>query len=172
MSLLGFGLGVDFGTSSSVAVLRRPDGRQSPLLFDGTPVLPSAVLAAPDALLVGTGALFGAAGRPEALEPTPKRRIDDDTVLLGTRELPVVDLIAALLTEVRTEAERVAGAPLTTLALTHPAAWGSRRRDILTQAALRAGFDRPQLVPEPVAAAVHLSRLTSVQPGQCVLIYD
>ncbi len=172
MLLLGFGLGIDVGTSSTVAVLRRPDGRQSPLLFDGTPVMPSAVFAAPDALLVGASAWYSAAGRPEALEPTPKRRIDDDTVLLGARVLPVVDMIAAILAHVRDEATRVAGAPVPTVTLTHPAAWGPRRRDILAQAALHAGFDRPQLVPEPVAAAVHLGRLVPVQIGEHALIYD
>jgi molecular chaperone DnaK (HSP70) len=76
------------------------------------------------------------------------------------------------LTEVRNEAVRVAGAHIATFALTHPAAWGPRRRDILAQAANRAGFDRPQLVREPVAAAVHLSRLIAVPAGQHVLIYD
>jgi ABC-type branched-subunit amino acid transport system substrate-binding protein len=116
--------------------------------------------------------LYSAAGRPEALEPTPKRRIDDDTVLLGAREVSVVDMIAALLTELRHEAVRVADAPVTAVALTHPAAWGPRRRDILAQAAVRAGFDRPQLVPEPVAAAVHLSRLISVPAGEHLVIYD
>jgi molecular chaperone DnaK (HSP70) len=74
MSSPGFRLGIDFGTSNTVAVLRRPDGRRSPLLFDGTPLLPSAVFAAPDALLVGAGALHSAAGRPEAVKPTPTWR--------------------------------------------------------------------------------------------------
>ena len=40
-----FRLGVDFGTSSTVAVLSWPDGRAKPLLFDGSPLLPSAVFA-------------------------------------------------------------------------------------------------------------------------------
>jgi len=39
----GFRLGVDFGTSNTVAVLRWPDGRTKPLLFDGSPLLPAAV---------------------------------------------------------------------------------------------------------------------------------
>jgi molecular chaperone HscA len=39
----GFVLGVDLGTSHTVAMLRRPDGRTRPLLFDGRPLLPSAV---------------------------------------------------------------------------------------------------------------------------------
>jgi molecular chaperone DnaK (HSP70) len=37
-------LGIDFGTSNTVAVARWPDGRVRSLLFDGAPLLPSAVL--------------------------------------------------------------------------------------------------------------------------------
>ena len=48
MPAAGFALGVDLGTSNTVAVLRWPDGRTKPLLFDGSPLLPSAVYAEPD----------------------------------------------------------------------------------------------------------------------------
>ena len=43
MADTGFRLGIDFGTSNTVAVLRWPDGRVKSLLFDGSPLLPSAV---------------------------------------------------------------------------------------------------------------------------------
>jgi hypothetical protein len=39
----GYILGVDLGTSHTVAMLRWPDGRTRPVLFDGQPLLPSAV---------------------------------------------------------------------------------------------------------------------------------
>jgi len=39
----GFVLGVDLGTSHTVAMLRHPDGRTRPLLFDGQPLMSSAV---------------------------------------------------------------------------------------------------------------------------------
>jgi molecular chaperone HscA len=39
----GFAIGVDLGTSNTVAVVRRPDGRTRPLLVDGVPVPPSGV---------------------------------------------------------------------------------------------------------------------------------
>ncbi len=39
----GFAMGVDLGTSNTVAVVRWPDGRTRPLLVDGVPVLPSGV---------------------------------------------------------------------------------------------------------------------------------
>ncbi|MER7009039.1 Hsp70 family protein [Dactylosporangium sp. NPDC000555] len=40
-----YGLGIDFGTSNTVALMRWPDGRVRPLLFDANPLLPSAVFA-------------------------------------------------------------------------------------------------------------------------------
>jgi hypothetical protein len=55
------GLGIDFGTSSTVAVLRHADGRV---------------------------ALYLGRSRPERLELNPKRRIDEGAVLLGAREVP------------------------------------------------------------------------------------
>src|SRR3954462_7014120 len=91
-------LGVDFGTSNTVAVAQWPDGRSRPLLVDGSPLLPSAVYAEPDGrLIVGGDAVHSARFDPARFEPNPKRRIDDGDVLLGEQELPVVDLIAAVL---------------------------------------------------------------------------
>ena len=42
-----FALAVDLGTSNTVAVLRWPDGRTRPILFDGQPLLPSGVYVDP-----------------------------------------------------------------------------------------------------------------------------
>ena len=58
----GYALGVDLGTSNTVAMLRWPDGRTRPLLFDGVPVMPSAVYLDPSGSLhVGRDALRMAA---------------------------------------------------------------------------------------------------------------
>ncbi len=110
MQVAGFQLGVDFGTSHTVAVLRWPDGRAKPLLFDGSPLLPSAVyLDATGRLLVGRDALDSARLDPSRLEPNPKRRIDEGSLLLGDQALPVADVIAAVLGAVGAEAIRTAG---------------------------------------------------------------
>src|SRR3954465_4676828 len=90
----GHALGIDFGTSNTVAVARWPDGRARPLLVDGSPLLPSAVYAEPGGELnVGRDAVHSARLDPARFEPNPKRRIDDGTVLLGEQEFAVVDLI-------------------------------------------------------------------------------
>ena len=46
-------LGVDFGTSNTAASLVLPDGRTRTVLFDGSPLLPSAVCVDRSTLLVG-----------------------------------------------------------------------------------------------------------------------
>src|ERR671917_556996 len=93
----GHALGVDFGTSHTVAMARWPDGRARPLLVDGSPLLPSAVYAEPAGeLLVGRDAVHSARLDPARFEPNPKRRIDDGTLLLGDREVPVGDAVRAV----------------------------------------------------------------------------
>ena len=153
MTAEGFALGVDLGTSHTVAVLRWPDGRTRPLLFDGVPLLPSAVYLDPNgALHVGRDALRMAALDPARLEPNPKRRIDEATVLLGRHEVSTVDVLAAVLAAVARAAVEAVGF-LPPAVLTYPAAWGPTRRAVLAGAAAKAGWPPPRLVPEPVAAA-------------------
>jgi molecular chaperone DnaK (HSP70) len=172
----GFVLGVDFGTSNTVAVLRWPDGRARPLIMDGSPLLPSSVYADPGGtLLVGRDAIHSARLDPARFEPNPKRRIDDQSVLLGERELPVVDLVAAVLIRVAEEARRTTGnAPIETVTLTCPAAWGPTRRGLLTSAASLAGWPGVRLVEEPVAAATYFTSVLGRQVpiGSVVVVHD
>jgi hypothetical protein len=169
-------LGIDLGTSNTVAFLRRDpsSGSVEPVLFDGAPLLPSAVFCNADgALLVGRDALHSARTRPERFEGNPKRRIDDGSVLLG-QDVPVVDLFAALLRRVAGEAERVAARPVVRSTISHPASWGAGRRGILQQAAERAGLGEIRLVPEPVAAAAYHARRHGLPPGRVadLMVYD
>jgi hypothetical protein len=167
-------LAVDLGTSTTVAMLQWPDGRVRPLLFDGSPLLASAVLLGQDGRLqTGRDATYLARGNPERLEPNPKRRVDDDVVLLGDAVVQVRDLLAAVLSRVATEAGRVAGR-IGQLTLTHPAAWGPRRVALLTDAAQRAGLPQPRLVGEPVAAATYFAHTMgpALPLGALVLVYD
>ncbi|MET7421573.1 Hsp70 family protein [Dactylosporangium sp. NPDC005555] len=169
----GFRLGVDFGTTNTVAALAWPDGTVRPLIFDGSPTLPSAVYRAPDGdLLAGRDALHGGRVRPESLEPNPKRCVDDTVVLLGAAEVPVRDLIAAVLRRVGAEAGRVAG--FSEVVLTCPATWGARRRQVLLDAAADAGLGPARLVAEPVAAAAWFASTADVDVpvGGCIVVYD
>lgn len=169
----GFVVSVDFGTSNTVAVLRRGDGPGEPLLFDGSPLLPSAVFAQPDgSLLTGRDAIHSARLAPERFEPNPKLRVDDGTMLLGD-EVPVPVVFAAVLERVVAEAHRVAGGPLARAVLTHPAGWGPRRRAVLSEAAGLAGLGAVTLEAEPVAAARFFARGHAAgTDGGPVVVYD
>jgi actin-like ATPase involved in cell morphogenesis len=171
----GVRLGVDFGTSHTVAAVTHPDGRDRPLLFDGSPLLASAVAVGPGSeVLVGADALRVAVGDPAALEPNPKRRFDEHTVLLAGREFPVIDLVAAVLKRVAVEASRVTGDAAGEVVLTHPAQWGRQRIALLVDAAARAGWSEPVLVAEPVAAAAYFTtvRGRTPEPGRFAVVYD
>jgi molecular chaperone HscA len=174
----GYALGVDVGTSNTVAVLRWPDGRTRPLLFDGQPIMPSAVFLDDAGLHVGRDAQRLAQGDPSRFEPNPKRRVDEPSVLLGGREVPTADLLAAVLGAVaRTAVEAVGFLP--PAVVTHPAAWGSRRREVLGAAIARAGWppvgdQGTRLVPEPVAAARYFAEVLRrpVPVGASLAVFD
>jgi molecular chaperone DnaK len=168
-------LGVDFGTSNTVAVARWPDGRARPILVDGSPLLPSAVYAEPGGHLVaGRDAVHSARRDPGRYEPNPKRRIDDGLVLLGDEEFPVVDMIAAVLVRVADEWHRAVGPVRPELTLTCPATWGATRRGLLAEGAARAGLERARLVAEPVAAATYFAEVLGrdVPIGSVVVVHD
>jgi len=170
----GYAVGIDLGTSNTVAILRWPDGRTRPLLVDGRPVLPSAVYVDGEGNIhAGRDAERMAQVDPGGYEPNPKRRIDDGAVLLGGRELAVADLLAAVLRAVaRAAAEAVGFLPAAVL--TYPASWGSLRRQTLQDAAARAGWPQVRLLPEPVAAARYFTDVIRrpVPPGATIAVFD
>jgi actin-like ATPase involved in cell morphogenesis len=171
----GIELGVDLGTSNTVAVVRLPDGRSRTLLFDGSPLLPSAVYAEPSgAIVVGRDAVHSARLEPARFEPNPKRRIDDLVVLLGDREIPIAQLLGAVLARVADEFRRTVGGGTPRVTITCPAAWGATRRLVLADAAQAAGLGQVRLVPEPVAAATYFTQVLGRQVpiGSVVVVHD
>ncbi len=167
-------LGIDFGTSHTVAALAGPE-RPQPLLFDASFLLPSSVYAETDGrLLVGQDAIRSARLDPTRFEPNPKRRVDDGRLLLGEREYRVTDAIGAVLRRVADEAARVAGSLPAATVLTHPAGWAGTRRAVLATAASEAGLPSVTLMPEPVAAATYFTAVLGhrVEPGGTLVVYD
>ncbi|MGH8879467.1 MAG: Hsp70 family protein, partial [Stackebrandtia sp.] len=170
----GYVLGVDLGTSHTVAVIRWPDGRARPLLVDGAPVMPSAVyLDESGHIHVGRDAQRLAQTDPTRFEPNPKHRIGESTVLLGDREVPVTALLSAILREVSAKAVEAVG-HLPPAVLTCPAKWGPQRRAVLEDAAAQAGFPPVRLVPEPVAAAHYFAEVMRqpIPMGRSVAVFD
>ncbi|WFE20257.1 Hsp70 family protein [Solwaraspora sp. WMMD937] len=168
-------LAVDLGTTHTVAVVRRGDEPPRPLLFDGTPLLASGVcIDAAGGVHSGRDAQRLAAGEPHRFEPHPKRRVDDGSVLLGDRELPVAQLLAVTLRRVAAEAATAGVHPAGGTVLTCPADWGAPRRDLLRAAATAAGLGPVRLLDEPIAAATYCVRVLGrqVPPGGTLAVFD
>lgn len=170
-------LSVDLGTSNTVAVLSAHGMPPRVVEVDGSATMPSAVFAAEDGtLMVGRDAERRARLDPTRFEPNPKRRVDEQTLLLGQDVVPVNEALAAVLRRVLEETTRqLGGEQPDDLRLTHPAEWGPLRRNVLLAAARLSGFRGPiHLVPEPVAAAAHFASFPgrTLAPGQSLAVYD
>ncbi|MFV2116397.1 Hsp70 family protein [Micromonospora sp. LOL_025] len=183
----GYALGVDLGTSHTVAVLRRPDGHTRPLLVDGQPIIPSGVYADTDGLLhAGRDAQRLARTDPGRYEPNPKRRIDEPAIMLGDRRYPPAELLAATLHAVARAAVEAVGF-LPPAVLTCPATWDGARREVLADALATAGWPSAaehtlsgptppgtRLLREPVAAARYYTQVLRrpVPVGGTIAVFD
>ncbi|HVL84586.1 MAG TPA: Hsp70 family protein, partial [Pseudonocardia sp.] len=170
----GWMLLLDFGTTNTAAAVRSVDGSVRPVrLGSNADQMPSCVFADGDQLVVGEPAAMRALAAPDRFEATPKRRVGEEAVHLGGRDVPVVEIVAAVLRQASSRAAAVAGGRAPShLVLTHPEAWGRVRRDQLAQAAHAAGLSVVTLLPEPVAAACWYVRGARVAPGSRVAVFD
>ena len=174
-------LGVDLGTTSTAAAVGIPGAEPAAVEWpNGDTAVPSSVFAERGALLAGDDADNFAADDWQAYEPTPKRRIDTDRILLGDNEFSPAQLIGAVICPVIAEAVRQRdGQPPARLVLTHPVSWRKAHQELLADAVVVGfpendgrGLPKPQFVSEPVAAAHWFARRNPPRPGDCVAVYD
>ncbi|WP_433493671.1 Hsp70 family protein [Micromonospora sp. CA-248089] len=166
-------LAIDCGIASTAAVLAWPDGAWLPLMFDGEPALPSAVLVGGEGdVLTGHQAWQAAAADPQRFIPAPRRSPEQQLAVAGA-DVDTLDLVAATLRRVAAEAQRAVGLVVEDVRLVVPAGWGPRRRTWMRHAAHRAGLPQPRLIEAPVAVAGHLLA-TGVQlpVGSCIVVCD
>jgi Hsp70 protein len=173
---MGWTLGVDFGTSNTAAAWRMDGANAQPVrLTDQSEQMPSAVLALDTGVMVGGSAVRSARLDPQRFEPSPKRRLGEQEILLGSSEWRVVDLVAEVLSAVRQKAMWVAGGSLPDqVVLTYPQQWAQGRIGLLASAASKAGFPAPsvRMITEPIAAATWYAATQPVPPGKCVAVFD
>jgi Hsp70 protein len=172
-------LAIDFGTTSTAAARRTPEGRIEPIQLEGAPRMPSMVFwreatgsASTGHLVLGQEADQLSGSAPWCLERSPKRRLGEEFMQLGDQQLRVVEVIGQILRSVYNEALTLAGGePPAETRLTHPARWGKTRLKELGEAARIAGITDPTFVPEPVAAATHFAS-ARLKVGEHVAVYD
>jgi actin-like ATPase involved in cell morphogenesis len=174
----GYQLGIDLGTTYTSAAVCRTDGRrwsepEVVTLGSRSATVPSVLFIAEDgSVVVGDAAERRALTAPDRVVREFKRRIGDPTPLLvAGREWTPEELSARL---VRWVVDRVAereGGPAERTAVTHPASWGSHKRELFG-AALAAQGLQVSFLAEPQAAALHYAAAERVEPGSTVAVYD
>jgi len=168
-------LAIDFGTTNTCAAIVSEHGSVAVGFGSAHATrMPSGVFSGPDgSLLVGFEAQRQAALRPDRYDPAPKRSVGQATMLLGEREIPVVEVVAAVLVGAASEARRQrGGTPPAQVTLTYPARWRTTRQSVLRDAATRAGLGDVVLVTEPEAAAAYFARHDRVPVGRAIAVYD
>jgi hypothetical protein len=175
---MSYQLGIDVGTTyTGAAVCRSAERRwvEPEVVTLGTraATVPSVLFMAADGgIVVGEAAERRALTDPDRVVREFKRRIGDPTpIVVGGRAWAPEELSARL---VRWVVDRVAereGGPAAQIAVTHPASWGSHKKDLLT-AALAAQGLRVALLAEPQAAAFHYATQERVAPGSTIAVYD
>src|SRR6478609_4160547 len=175
---MSYQLGIDVGTTYTAAAVCRSAGRrwvepEVVTLGSRAATVPSVLFMAADGgIVVGEAAERRALTDPDRVVREFKRRIGDPTpIVVGGRAWAPEELSARL---VRWVVDRVAereGGPAAQIAVTHPASWGSHKKDLLT-AALAAQGLRVTLLAEPQAAAFHYATQERVAPGSTIAVYD
>ena len=149
-------------------------GRSEVLEVDGNRKIPSMVVVDDDGtIVVGVAAAGLARSKPERTIRTPKDRLGDHVpVVVGGAPYQPVSFVSAVLEHVLADATRFQGSPPSRSRLTYPATWNRPKRVRLLEAAAKAGYPDPELVAEPIAAALTHAHIESLRIGDHVAVYD
>ncbi len=176
---MGYALGVDVGTSFTAAAIWRTDDQQQPkaevvALSGRMPSVSSVLFLAPDgSVVVGEAAERRALTDPDRVVREFKRRIGDDTPLLvGGRPYAAHDLAAMMVRWVVDRVTEREGGPPDQIAITHPAAWGPYKKELLSRALDAVGLHGLTFLAEPEAAAVSYAAQERVEAGTTIAVYD
>ncbi|MDQ2709285.1 MAG: Hsp70 family protein, partial [Actinomycetota bacterium] len=175
---MSYQLGIDLGTTYTAAAIcrgtdRAPAGADVVTLGTRSATVASVLYLADDgSILVGEAAERRALTDPDRVVREFKRRIGDDVpLLIGGRPHQAHELAARLVRWVVDQVSEREGGPPRRIAVTHPAAWGQHKKDLLA-AALRTVGLTVTFLAEPQAAAVSYASAERVEPGSTIAVYD
>jgi molecular chaperone DnaK len=171
-------LGIDLGTTYTAAAISRATDRSGggvdvvTLGARSATVASVMYLADDGSVLVGEAAERRALTDPDRVVREFKRRIGDDVpMMVGGRQYQSHELAARMtrwVVDLVTERE---GGPPRRIAVTHPASWGTHKKDVFAGALRNLGLSVTFLA-EPQAAAVSYASAERVDPGSTVAVYD
>ncbi|QZY56861.1 Hsp70 family protein [Crassaminicella profunda] len=91
--------------------------------------------------------------------------------LRGYKCLPE-DLYKEFFKFFKTKAEERSGKPINKVVVTYPANYAKYKKDLIEEAAKKAGFGTVKLLDEPTAAAIYYSTKENIKDGEKILVYD
>ena len=166
-------LGIDLGTTNSVAIIYKDKGDTlETVTIDGTDeILPSVAAYMDEGVIVGAEAKSGAIIYPDATVISVKRMMgSDERVLIGEIEKTPEEISADILRKLKLAAEEQSGEQFSEVVITHPAYFNDRQIFATRQAGLLAGFKNVFLLSEPLAAAIEYGFKQGY--AQTLLVYD
>lgn len=184
-------IGIDFGTSySTVCRINPKTGKAEPIRINGEDKIPSILYYSPDGgePMIGKEAFdmfelcrsiddIGevkrhirgvVSGMKRKMNPDFRKRFADG------RELSYIDMIGEFFTFIKHEVEQTVfiDEKVTGVCITHPVDFADYKKQILVEAAKKAGFKEVKLLMEPVAAAMGYKDNDFDFLDKSILIYD
>lgn len=173
-------LGIDFGTSkSSMAWYNSQTGRAEIIRNkEGKEETPSVVYLGQSENEVLVGERAERKLEEEKIEPqrfmisVKRNLISAPTRIVDGRRYRPVDVAAKILLKLKEDAENLLfHQTITRAVITYPASFDTLQQDKIKQAAMIAGFQEVELLPEPVSAALAYGA-TGFRVGNYILVYD
>ncbi len=182
-------ISIDFGTTNTTAARINPaTGLPEAIIFDenGTPKMPSVVYMTPDGKPVVGQQAYELTRDAEKMDMDERTRIISSTIFSIKKKLRPdgffnynggrishKDLVAAIIQKVKQEVEVSCNFPdtLNEVTITHPVIFEQWKKDLLCDAARKAGFSKINLLEEPIAAAIGHIECSGLK-SRGILVYD
>ena len=173
---MSYQVGIDLGTTYSAAAVFRDGAATIFSLGARGAAIPSVVLIRADgSILTGDAAERRAMSEPERVVREFKRRLGDTTpIIVGGSPHTAEALTAHLLESIYDAVRAREGGDPTKVVITHPANWGTYKRELLERAVAMARLDGSLVdyLTEPEAAALSYAAQERIDPGEVVAVYD
>jgi len=186
-------LGIDLGTTNSLAAVMRPGGPEIVRDADGAALIPSVIAFGDRKVTVGAEARAHAVENPTATVYSVKRlmgksiadltsdmdvlpydvvpgRHDTVCVKVNGREMTPQELSAIILRDIKARAETATGQEISRAVITVPAYFDDAQRQATRDAGRIAGLEVCRIVNEPTAAALAYGLDRS--ENACIAVYD
>jgi molecular chaperone DnaK len=176
---MGYWLGIDAGSTFTAAAVCREDGeRWGPpeiVALGARSAAVSSVVYLDEGgqVVVGEAAERRVVTDPDRVVRGFKRRIGDEVpIVVGGVAYAAPEIAAMMIQWVVEQVTAREGSPAAGIVLTHPAAWGSYKVEVLARALGAAGLPQIRFCTEPEAAAAGYAMQERIEPGSTIAVYD